>query len=118
MKLGLYEQILNTVTTNELLDLNPDLFTVGKEALDVEEARKLLAHYISLVTRRALKLVREQNSDDQDAVLAQIRICNELIATMRISLGQQELEDYRIDEQGEILTYIYSKTQSHSRHQG
>jgi superfamily II DNA or RNA helicase len=109
MKLGLYEQILNTVTSNELKDLNLDLFSVGKEALDVEEARKLLAHYISLVTRRALKLVREQNSDDQDAVLAQIRICNELIATMRTSLGQQELEDYRIDEQGEVLTYVYSK---------
>lgn len=51
MKLGLYEQILNTGTTNELKDLNPDLFTVGKEALDVEEARKLLVHYISMVQK-------------------------------------------------------------------
>jgi superfamily II DNA or RNA helicase len=109
MKQGLYEQILNTLTINELKDLNLDVFTVGKEALDVEEARKLLAHYISLVTRRGLKLVREQISDDQEAVLAQIRICNELIATMRSSLGQQELEDFKIDEQGEILTYVYSK---------
>lgn len=109
MKLGLYEQILNTVTTNELKVLDLDLFTIGKEALDVEDARKQLAHYISLITRRALKLVREQSSDDQEAVLAQIRVCNELIETMRTSLGQQELEDFRIDEHGEVLTYVYSR---------
>lgn len=109
MKQGLYEQILITVTANELNDLEPDLFTVGKENLDAEEARKLLAHYISMVTRRALKLVREQISDDAQAVLAQIRACNELITTLRTSLDQQELEARKIDEQGEVLTYVYSK---------
>jgi hypothetical protein len=62
----------NNLTKDQLSILDPSLFQIGKELLDPEEARKLLSTYISAVTRRALKIVREV-SDDDEAVLAQVR---------------------------------------------
>ncbi|MNI36281.1 hypothetical protein D3C73_903260 [compost metagenome] len=61
MEQGLYEQIINNITSQQLDELDPELYEVGKEKLDAEEARKLLSTYLAAVTRRALKVVREQN---------------------------------------------------------
>ncbi|QHT59362.1 DUF3427 domain-containing protein [Paenibacillus lycopersici] len=108
MKLGLYEQLINKLTKDQLAAVDPSLFQIGKEALDPEEARKLLSTYISTVTRRALKMVREL-ADDDEAVLAQVRACNEIIATLRNNLDDDELDNWKLDEQGEVLTFVYSK---------
>lgn len=108
MKQGLYEQLINKLTKDQLSALDPSLFQIGKESLDSEEARKLLSTYISAITRRALKIVREQ-ADDDEAVLAQVRTCNEIISTLKNTLNDEELDDWKLDEQGEILTFIYSK---------
>lgn len=63
MKQGLYEQIINNVTMRQLAALDPTLYDIGRESLDAEEARKLLSNYLALVTRKALKAVRELNSN-------------------------------------------------------
>lgn len=109
MKQGIYEQIINKVTMKQLSELDPTLYEIGKESLDAEEARKLLSNYLAMVIRRALKAVREQNSNDEDAIFAQVRTCNEMITTLKDSLGQAEYEELQLDEQGEVLTYVYSK---------
>jgi superfamily II DNA or RNA helicase len=109
MKQGLYEQIMNNLTKRQLSDLDPSLYKIGIERLDSEEARKQLANYLATVTRRALKMIREQNSDDEDALLLQVRTCNELIATLRNILGNDEWREWQLDERGEVLTYVYSK---------
>ncbi|NOU99513.1 DEAD/DEAH box helicase [Paenibacillus planticolens] len=108
MKQGLYEQIVNNITMKQLSVLDPALYEIGKEQLDAEEARKLLSNYLASVTRRALRAVREQSSDEE-AVLAQVRTCNEIIATLKEALGQEEYNELQLDEQGEVLTYVYSK---------
>ncbi|THF84450.1 DUF3427 domain-containing protein [Cohnella fermenti] len=111
MNQGLYEQVINQLTASQLSGLDLSTHEIGKEKLDVEEARKLLSNYIALVTRRALKLVREQSGSDNngDAILAQVQTCNEMIETLKNSLGQEECDQLKLDEQGEVLTYIYSK---------
>ncbi|MHA6482184.1 DUF3427 domain-containing protein [Paenibacillus sp. strain BS8-2] len=110
MKEGLYEQVINGLTAEQLLRLDASKYEIGKEKLDSEEARKVLSSYIGLVTRRALKLVREQaGTQDGASILAQVRTCNDIIAALRESLGPEEAEALRLDEQGEVLTYIYSK---------
>ncbi|HJV46436.1 MAG TPA: DUF3427 domain-containing protein [Bacillota bacterium] len=108
MKQGLYEQIINQETFKKLSTLDSSIYDIGKEPLDAEEARKLLSNYLFTVTRRALKIVREQ-SNDEEAVLAQIRTCNEILSTLKEALDEEELERLKLDEQGEILTYVYSK---------
>lgn len=108
MKQGLYEQIINNITSQQLSALDPEIYEIGRESLDAEEARKMLSNYLAMVTRRALKVVREQSSD-AEAVFAQIRTCNEIIDTLKNTLGQEEYNELQLDEQGEVLTYVYSK---------
>lgn len=105
MKQGIYEQLINTITRQEISALDPDVYNIGTEKLNAEEARKLLSTYLAAVTRRALKIVREQ-TEDKTAVLAQIRTCNEIIATLKGTLGEEEYNELQLDEQGEVLTYV------------
>lgn len=109
MRQGLYELIINKLTAKKLAELDMSQYNVGRERLDSEEAREYLANYISSVTRRALSLVREQKIDDGDSVLAQIQMCNEIISTIKGVLGSEEAEELALDEQGEVLTYVYSR---------
>lgn len=112
MKQGLYEQIMNNGTLKQLASLDPSAYDIGKEPLDAEEARKLLSNYIAMVIRRALKVVRENSDSEEEAVSAQVRACNEIIATLRNTLDQQDYEELKLHEQGEILTYVYAKLNS------
>ena len=79
LKQGIYEQIINQKFKNELGTFDTT-YEIGIEPIDVEEARKMLSSYISQVTRRALKFVRENESDDKIALLQQINTCNSVIA--------------------------------------
>lgn len=105
MKQGIYEQLINTITRQEISALDPDVYNIGTEKLDAEEACKLLSTYLAAVTRRALKIVREQ-TEDKTAVLAQIRTCNEIIATLKGTLGEEEYNELQLDEQGEVLSHV------------
>lgn len=51
MKQGIYEQLINTITRHEISALDPDVYNIGTEKLDAEEARKLLFTYLAAVTR-------------------------------------------------------------------
>jgi superfamily II DNA or RNA helicase len=112
LKQGIYEEIINQKLKNELSDLDFNNYDVGKEQIDVEEARKLLSSYISLVTRKALKFVRDNESNDQQALLNQIRTCNEVITTLSEQLDEEEFNQLKIEEEGEVLTSIYSRINS------
>ena len=80
-KQGIYEQIINQKLKNELRIFDTT-YEIGTEPIDVEEARKVLSSYISQVTRRALKFVRKNESDDKAALLLQIKTCNSIIAIL------------------------------------
>lgn len=112
LKQGIYEEIINKQIKNELSSLNTDSFEIEKGNLDVEEARKFLASYISNVTRKALHYVRDNELDDKEAILKQIATCNEIIMTLSSTLGDEELAKMQIDEAGEVLQSIYSKLNS------
>ncbi|QOY35309.1 DUF3427 domain-containing protein [Anaerobacillus isosaccharinicus] len=107
---GIYEEIINKKLKNELsLLTNHDIQT---ENLDVEEARKMLATYISSITRKALNFVHDDEKDDQVALLNQIKTCNEIIMILSERLNDKEFQSLQIAEEGEVLTSIYSKLNS------
>ncbi|RNA67986.1 DEAD/DEAH box helicase [Alteribacter keqinensis] len=108
MKPGIYEEIISQKLQRELTDTSVD-FDIGRMPLDVEEARKVLSSYISTVTRKALKHVREQEQDDNHALLKQIKTCNEVIDLLSERLDEEEFESLRIAEEGEVLTHVYLK---------
>lgn len=111
MKQGIYEQIINQKLKHDLSNLD-ESFDIGKEPLDVEEARKLLAAYISAVTRRALRFVRENETDDKVALLHQIQTCNSIISILSQELNEEEFKSLQIAEEGQVLTHLYSKINS------
>ncbi|MBI0578652.1 DUF3427 domain-containing protein [Neobacillus cucumis] len=112
LKQGIYEEIITQKLKNDLNGLDISTYDIGKESIDVEEARKLLSSYISLVTRKALKFVRDNESNDQQALVNQIKTCNEIITTLSDRLDEEEFRQLRIEEEGEVLTSIYSRINS------
>ncbi|GAB3049264.1 DUF3427 domain-containing protein [Virgibacillus ainsalahensis] len=112
MKQGIYEEIINKQVKNELSLLDEGHFELEKDLLDVEEARKVLASYISSITRKALKYVRDNETDDKEALFRQIDTCNNIISTLSRELDEKEFDKLQIDEEGEVLNSIYSKINS------
>src|SRR5699024_9296828 len=97
---------------SKLNDISTEEFLIEKDKIDVEEARKFLASYISNVTRQALKFVRDNESNDKEALLKQIKTCNQIILTLSNQLDDKEFSKLQIDEAGEVLQSIYSKLNS------
>ena len=102
---GIYEQLINMKIKAELDEL-PAIFAVEKEKIDEAEARVLLSSYISSVTRNALSHARD-GGNKEDALLKQIRICNEIIDVLQQKLDDDDFEKLKLDEHAEILTSIY-----------
>lgn len=111
---GIYEQIINNDLKAKLKELDIDKYLIEKEAIDVEEAKTLLSGYISVVIKRDLRFVREKNNklDDKDALLSQIKVCNEIIKSLSKLADESNLEGFKIAEEGEILTALYSRINS------
>ncbi|MFC4411816.1 DUF3427 domain-containing protein [Chungangia koreensis] len=110
MKEGIYEEIITHRLKRELDAISSEQFVIERDAIDADDARKMLASYISTVTRRALSYIRDKAGEEKpEALLNQIRVCNEIINTLSDRLENDEIKDLQIEEQGEILTSIYNK---------
>lgn len=110
MKEGIYEEIITHRVKKELNALSKEQFSIGTEALDADDARKMLSSYISAITRKALSNIRDESGEEKpEALLNQIRVCNEVISNLSKQLGNEEMIELQIEEQGEILTSIYNK---------
>lgn len=109
LKQGIYEEIINTKLKDELNNIDENSFIITKENIDVEEARKILSNYISNVTRKALKYIRESKTDDKEALISQIKTCNDIISILSDNLDEEEFNLLKICDEGEVLTSIYSK---------
>lgn len=111
LKEGLYEELISEKLEGELAVLEDGKYDISKEKIDVEEARKRLSSYISAVTRKALRYIRDGFSanESKEALLKQIKTCNEIIEILAQNLEDDEFETLKLSEEGEVLTSIYSK---------
>ncbi|WP_160676535.1 DEAD/DEAH box helicase [Clostridium sp. C8-1-8] len=114
LKEGLYEELISKKLEGELAVLENGKYDISKEKIDVEEARKRLSSYISAVTRKALRYIREGFSanESKEALLKQVKTCNEIIEILAQNLEDDEFEKLKLSEEGEVLTSIYSKLNS------
>jgi HKD family nuclease len=113
LKEGVYEQLINKELKEKLKQLNLDKYLIEKENLDVEEAKTILSAYISSVVKKALRFIRENNKqNDKEALLSQIKACNELIHGLSNLAEERNIEGFKIEEEGEVLTALYSKINS------
>lgn len=111
---GIYEQIVNNKVNAELSKLREEAYDVYLESLKADDARRVLTIYISYVVQQGLRYIRESFNSDQDseALIAQIRLCNDIIGEISEHTGEADFEDSIILEKGEILTALYRKLNS------
>ena len=106
MQNGIYEEIINNKIFKEL---NDEGLIVGKEKLDSIEAKKYLTQYIEEITRTALEYLREEGAESQEYLLKQVQLCNEIIELLKQKLKEDEFEELKINENAEVLTYVYDR---------
>ena len=109
MKEGIYEQVINNDILTQLAKIDKDNFLIGKENLDNEEAKVILSQYIERVIRQALNYIRDNEKEDDEKLLRQIELCNQLINILAKESADNDIEKYKIDERGELLTSLYYK---------
>ena len=112
LRQGIYDEIITKELKEELALFDDTEFDVETGNLDPEEARKFLASYIFTVTRKALNFVHDQEKDDKEKLLKQIKTCNQIIETLSKSVDQNEFAKLEIEEAGEVLQSIYSRLNS------
>lgn len=114
LKNGIYEQIVNTRINKELQQLDREKYDIELEKLDGEDARRILTIYISYVINQALQYLRDSfpSSKENESLLAQIRLCNEIVQEIAEHTNEPEFEDNIILEKGEVLTSLYEKMNS------
>lgn len=107
---GIYEEIITKDMKQALAKLDYNIFDVETESLDVEEAKKKLASYISRVTRKALSYIRDgDKKDDKLALMRQIQACNDIILKLSEILKEDDFKNLQLVEDGEVLNSVYSK---------
>lgn len=111
---GIYEQIVNSRINKELAKMDPALYDIELESMGAEDARRILTIYISYVINQGLKVIREiyPSSQEDDALIAQIRLCNDIVKEIAAHAKEPDFEDNVILEKGEVLTSLYQKLDS------
>lgn len=111
---GIYEQIVNTRISKELALLDIRKYDIELENLSADDARRILTIYISHVIGQGLKVIRENfpSNKDSEALLAQIRLCNDIVKEIAAHTVEPDFEDNIILEKGEVLTSLYQKLAS------
>ena len=85
---GLYEQLINKMISSKLNDLDRNTFYIKENAIDKNEAARVLSQYLVEVIRFALNLI-----SGDDSIEKQIEISNKIIFLLRT-----ELKDEAFDE--------------------
>jgi hypothetical protein len=86
-----------TTTCRFFIALYTDQYLIEKESLDVEGAKTILSSYISAVIKKALRFIRENNKkDDKEALLSQIKACNEIIQSLSKLADESSLQAYQM----------------------
>lgn len=110
---GIYEQIVNEKLQKELDKLDLSKYDIELDKIDADDARKILTIYISYILQKGMRYVRDNygttKEQEQDALVAQIKLCNEIIDDIKASTGEKDFEDLKILEKGEVLRSLYKK---------
>ena len=111
---GVYEQIVNTKINKELAALDNNQYDIRFDNLDSNDARRVLTIYLSYVIQQGLQYIRDDYpaSKDTEALVEQIRLCNDIVKEVAKHTEEPDFEDNIILEKGEVLTSIFQKLNS------
>ncbi|RYE59150.1 MAG: DEAD/DEAH box helicase [Sphingobacteriales bacterium] len=107
LKLGLYEQLITTVISKKLGDLDRDQYFIHTSALDPAEASRYLSLSLTETIRFALNQIKDDNRPIQ-----QIELANRIIEFLATELPDTDFSENLIDTEGKILDAVLSNLDS------
>jgi HKD family nuclease len=105
---GFYESVINKLIEEEIIKKydKTDKY-IDKKIIDKEEASEVLSKYMSIVINKSL-----QNISGDDKLNRQVEICNKIIKLLIEKLKLEDLDDFIINENAELLLAVLSNKDS------
>lgn len=101
---GIYEQVINQLLSIEIHEAK-DRKIIDMKKMDPEESSQILASYFQEVVRRALSYV----PSNKERLQKQIDICNQLIHSLEQMLPAEDLDEYVIQPDNQLLWEVKEK---------
>lgn len=101
---GLYEQVINKGTNEEILKLSSNLF--AKKEIDKEESSQIISAYLCDVVKKGFDNILDRKGS---SLADQINLANKIIDLVKKETEQEIYDEYTIDLQAEQLMAVMSK---------
>lgn len=105
---GFYESVINKLIDEEIIKKygKTDKY-IDKKTIDKEEANEVLSKYMSIVIHKSL-----QNISGDDKLNRQVEVCNKIINLLIEKLKIDDLDDFLINENAELLLAVLNNGDS------
>ena len=104
---GIYEQLINSLISNKLNQLDTNEFYLKTTQLDKNEASIVLTQYLSKILNLGLNLI-----SGEDSIEKQINLVNKIILLLKDEIEKQDFEQNLLDTNTSILKAILPKIDS------
>ncbi len=104
---GIYEQLINSLISNKLNQLDTNKFYLKTIQLDKNEASTVLTQYLSKILNLGLNLI-----SGEDSIEKQINLINKIILLLKDEIEKQDFEQNLLDTNISILKAVFPKIDS------
>ena len=104
---GIYEQLINSLISNKLNQLDTNKFYLKTTQLDKNEASTVLTQYLSKILNLGLNLI-----SGEDSIEKQINLINKIILLLKDEIEKQDFEQNLLDTNTSILKAVLPKIDS------
>ena len=102
LKDGLYEQVINSITSERLKELSREAYS--KDKIDPAEGKAILSRYVSEALEAGLLTIFEKHKEM--GLEEQVSLCNELIQYISKKVNDEELLKFKIEDISEQLFLV------------
>jgi len=105
---GFYESVINKLIDEEIIKKYDKVDKyIDKKTIDKEEGNEVLSKYMSIVIHKSL-----QNISGDDKLNRQVEVCNKIINLLIEKLKIDDLDDFLINENAELLLAVLNNGDS------
>lgn len=104
---GIYEQLINSLISNKLNQLDTNKFYLKTTQLDKNEASTILTQYLSKILNLGLNLI-----SGEDSIEKQINLINKIILLLKDEIEKQDFEQNLLDTNTSILKAVLPRLDS------
>lgn len=108
MNQGIYEELITSLVSQKINNLDRDTFYINTSSIDKVEASKLLSQHLYRTIKNALNSIKGKNQVED-----QIKIANKILILLKEELSKGDFDSDLISVEGQILNAVFSKTDNH-----